>query len=90
MKQLIKKTTVRSLITLSILSLIGTIAWGQDSGGSTEVTTTHTETQTWYAEPWVWILGGAILLILLVALLRGGSGSKVTVTKTTTTDTDAV
>lgn len=27
------------------------------------------ETQ-WYAQPWVWIVGGAVFILLLVALLR--------------------
>ncbi|MEJ7675858.1 MAG: hypothetical protein WKF59_24950 [Chitinophagaceae bacterium] len=27
----------------------------------------------WYAQPWVWIVGGAVFLLLLVALLRGNS-----------------
>ena len=27
----------------------------------------------WYAQPWVWIVGGAIFILLLVALLRGNS-----------------
>lgn len=26
----------------------------------------------WYASPWVWVVGGAIFILLLVALLRGG------------------
>jgi len=25
----------------------------------------------WYAQPWVWIVGGAVFILLLVALLRG-------------------
>jgi len=29
----------------------------------------------WYTQPWVWIVGAAIFILLLVALLRG-SGSK--------------
>lgn len=24
----------------------------------------------WYAQPWVWIVGGAVFILLLVALLR--------------------
>jgi hypothetical protein len=50
----------------------------------------------WYASPWVWVLGAAIFIILLIALTSGGrsrstSGStdKVTVTKTVRRDTDA-
>ena len=27
----------------------------------------------WYAQPWVWIVGGAVFLLLLVALMRGNS-----------------
>lgn len=26
----------------------------------------------WYQQPWAWILGAAIFILLLVALLRGG------------------
>ena len=26
----------------------------------------------WYTQPWVWIIGGAIFILLLVALLRSG------------------
>ncbi len=26
----------------------------------------------WYAQPWVWIIGGAIFILLLVALLKSG------------------
>ncbi|MEO7312847.1 MAG: hypothetical protein ABIX01_20855 [Chitinophagaceae bacterium] len=26
----------------------------------------------WYAQPWVWIVGGAVFILLLVALIRNG------------------
>jgi hypothetical protein len=26
----------------------------------------------WYQQPWAWVLGAAIFILLLVALLRGG------------------
>lgn len=29
----------------------------------------------WYQQPWVWIVGGAVFILLLVVILRG-SGSK--------------
>jgi len=29
----------------------------------------------WYQQPWVWIVGGAVFIIILVALLKG-SGKK--------------
>ena len=49
----------------------------------------------WYASPWVWIVGAALFIILLVALTSGrsrgssGSSDKVTVTKTVRRDSDA-
>ena len=27
----------------------------------------------WYATPWVWVVGAAVFILLLVALTRGGS-----------------
>lgn len=67
------------------------MVWAQDSTvTATATTATRTETQTWYAEPWVWVVGGAVLILLIVALVKGTSNSgntvrtdKVTVTKTT-------
>ena len=31
----------------------------------------------WYAAPWVWVVGGAVFILLLVALLRGNRRSNV-------------
>jgi len=30
----------------------------------------------WYASPWVWIVGAAVFILLLVALLRGNSSKE--------------
>jgi len=30
------------------------------------------DNQQWYTQPWVWIVGGAIFILLLVALLKSG------------------
>ena len=27
---------------------------------------------TWYTSPWVWVVGAAVFILLLVALTRGG------------------
>lgn len=27
---------------------------------------------SWYASPWVWVVGAAVFILLLVALTRGG------------------
>ncbi len=33
----------------------------------------NTKSDDWYAAPWVWVVGAAIFILLLVAILRGGS-----------------
>jgi hypothetical protein len=68
----------------------------ESSSSTTKSVSVTTETSTWYTEPWVWVVGAALLILLLVALLRGsgrdrvvaGRTDKVTVTKTTSSDTD--
>ena len=100
MKQLTRWMNFKTLLTLLVLSSIQTIAWAQDSTGTTstrsETVTTETHTD-WYSQPWVWVVGGVVLLLILYALLRGNTGTasnatsrtdKVTVTKTTSTDSD--
>ena len=32
----------------------------------------NTKDSNWYASPWVWIVGAAVFILLLVALTRGG------------------
>jgi hypothetical protein len=102
MKQLSTWAGIKNFTALLVLCLIQTIAWAQDSTSTSSsskntVTTTTTTTETWYAQPWVWVVGGAVLILLLVALLRGGNSSsraettrtdKVTVTRSSATDTD--
>ncbi len=36
---------------------------------------TNKGTDNWYATPWVWIVGGAVFILLLVALTRGSRKS---------------
>ena len=107
MKQLTSAAiSLRAFGTFMMLIFLQTMIMAQDSGGSsgnasessssTKSVSVTTETTTWYTEPWVWIVGGALLILLLVALLRGSGRDtavasrtdKVTVTKTSSTDTD--
>jgi len=94
MKQVIKTVTAKFFLSLLVILSSVTYALSQDSGGSSSsvtTTTTSSQSQNWYAQPWVWIVGGAVFILLLVALVRGGkSGDSVSVTRTTTTERNDV
>lgn len=60
-----------SFVQLAVFAQTGDS--GSGSGSSTVTKETTTTTTVWYTQPWVWVIGGAVFLIILIALLRGGS-----------------
>jgi hypothetical protein len=89
MKQLCKFISIKAFAIILFFSLLQTLIFGQDGGSNSVTTTTHTVSQTWYMQPWVWVVGGAVFIIIIIALVRGGGRTdRVNVTKTTTTDTE--
>jgi hypothetical protein len=68
---------IRQLLMVFLFSFMQLALWAQDSSSSS--VTVHKETTTtttnWYAQPWVWIVGGAVFILILIALLRGNSSS---------------
>jgi apolipoprotein N-acyltransferase len=99
MKSVLKSLNLKMLVTLIIFTAIQTVLWAQDAENTTtstkKVDVSVENTETWYASPWVWVIGAAVFILLLVALLSGGrsrstsaSSDRVTVTKTVERDTD--
>jgi hypothetical protein len=88
MKQLLKFISMKAFAVMLFLSSLPVLIFAQESGGTTVTKTTHTETQTWYLQPWAWVVGGAVFIIIIIALVRGGRSDRVTITKTSTTDTN--
>ena len=90
MKSILFKKALPYMLVL-LFSFVQFFSFGQDnpnSGNSastnkTVTTETTTTTTDWYAQPWVWIVGAAVLIIVLVALLRGSSSDTREVSKTT-------
>jgi hypothetical protein len=90
-------TLMSKLVFLFFVLMNATIAFAQDGGGtgtgsndggtsvtvSKSSTSTSTATQDWYTAPWVWIVGAAVFILLLIALVRGNSSSKTDVHRTT-------
>lgn len=65
---------VLSLLTFSVLAQEG---GGGGGGADLNVNINKDGGGDWYAQPWVWIVGGALFILLLVALLRGGRSDRV-------------
>ena len=73
----IKHATAR--ITFQILALlVSFVTFAQEGGGGgadINVDINKDSGGNWYAQPWVWIVGAAVFILLLVALLRGNRAS---------------
>ena len=60
------------LTILSVLAAV--IVFAQDKKVEVDINTKSNN--NWYAQPWVWIVGAAVFILLLVALTRSGSRSE--------------
>ncbi len=71
---LFSQRPIMNKLCLSVLAaFIGAISFAQD--GETKKVDVNINTDGgggWYNTPWVWIVGGAVFILLLVALMRGG------------------
>jgi hypothetical protein len=52
-------------------ALMSVLAFAQDKGAQIDVNVNKNSGGNWYASPWVWIVGAAVFILLLVALTRG-------------------
>ena len=58
------------LITLFLISFYSVLTFAQDKGVDVDISLK--KENEWYQNPIVWVIGGAVFILLLVALLRGG------------------
>lgn len=72
MKRIKNIAATFSLVFMSML--LSVFAWAQDKGAEIDVNVNKGDKGgNWYTQPWVWVIGAAIFILLLVALLRGNS-----------------
>jgi hypothetical protein len=57
-----------SLLALALMLLFALKLFAQDK--QVDIDVNVNKGGAWYTQPWVWIVGGAIFILLLVALLR--------------------
>ena len=69
MKKIISRSWLR--FTAVLLSCcLSVLVFAQDKGVDVDINLK--KESAWYQSPVVWIIGGAVFILLLVALLRGG------------------
>jgi hypothetical protein len=79
---------LKSFFLLVFFNLVQMALWAQDQGSSsttstsssskTEINVSDSTGTEWYTSPWVWIVGAALFILLLVALLSGRGSDTVT------------
>lgn len=65
---------MKKYLIMLYLALFSTLAvLAQEGAGDKDINVNvNTKGDAWYTAPWVWIVGAAVFILLLVALTRGG------------------
>ena len=82
------KSFYKVFMATAFMLLLNGITFAQDSAASatTSTTTTTTSSSTNAIQPWMWIVGGIIVLAIIIALVSRGSKEKIVVTKERTVE----
>jgi hypothetical protein len=56
----------------ALFSTLVVLAQDNGGGGKDINVNVNSKGDAWYASPWVWVVGAAVFILLLVALTRGG------------------
>ena len=65
-----QKCFMKKIFFTALVSFLSLWASTQESDADLDVNITTTN-EAWYASPWVWVVGAALFILLLVALTRG-------------------
>ena len=69
MKKSISRLWLR-FMSFILFTCCSVLAFAQDKGVDVDINVK--KESAWYQSPIVWVIGGAVFILLLVALLRGG------------------
>lgn len=67
--------TAKKYLAISTFFFFQTLVWAQEKKLDVDISV-NKKGNEWYEQPWVWVAGGAVFILILVALLRG-RGKKV-------------
>lgn len=70
-----KKLFTRFSLLMATLAL-SCYSFAQDKKIDVTIGTKPDNGNSFFMQPWVWIVGGAVFILLLIALLRGGGSKK--------------
>ncbi len=70
MIQKISHLSKKSLFAIAIM-FMSMLSYAQDKKIDVDIST-KSDNENVFMQPWVWIVGGAVFILLLVALIRGG------------------
>ncbi|MBA2745513.1 MAG: hypothetical protein H0U44_04730 [Flavisolibacter sp.] len=64
---------MKKLALTFVTAFLSVICFAQEGGGTKDVDVNIStgNDANWYASPWVWVVGAAVFILLLVALTRG-------------------
>ncbi len=89
MKKLFKHSIIKTAYIFILSNIISLLSQAQDSTGgsasSTHTTTTTHAQNAMAVQPWMWIVGGIVLLIIIISLLSGRNKNTVRSDKVTYT-----
>ena len=61
-------STIRKISAICAMLLTSVLAFAQEKKIDIDINTK--QDPEWYMQPWAWVVGGAVFVLLLVALLR--------------------
>ncbi len=68
-------TFFKRLLLAVTATFITMITFAQEGDKQVDINVSTNKDNFW-ASPWVWVIGGAVFVLLLAAILRGNSGSR--------------
>jgi hypothetical protein len=74
-KPIIMRSIVKTTTLFFLSTLLSIVSFAQDKKVDVDVNLNKDGGSTWYTQPWVWIVGAAVFILLIVALTRSGNRS---------------